>query len=79
MTKGGESVGGEGSAALVPEKIEVQPDAVDKAAPAARAAADRITQWFKRRPTAPHARAAAQLLRREAHEGEGGGEGRGDG
>ncbi len=54
-----------GAAALVPEGIEVRQDAVDKAAPAARAAADRITQWFKRRPTAPHARAAAALVRRD--------------
>jgi hypothetical protein len=55
----------EGSAALVPESIEVQAAAVDKAAPAARATADRITQWFKRGRSAPHARAAAALLRRE--------------
>jgi len=54
----------EGSAALVPESIEVQAAAVDKAAPAARATADRITQWFKRGRSAPHARAAAALLRR---------------
>jgi len=40
---------GEGSVALLPEPFEVRPEAVDKAAPAARAAAARISQAHRRR------------------------------
>lgn len=39
----------EGSATLLPEPFEVRKDAVDKAAPAARAAAARISQVYRRR------------------------------
>jgi hypothetical protein len=39
----------EGSATLLPEPFEVRKDAVDKAAPAARAAAARISQTWRRR------------------------------
>lgn len=39
----------EGSATLLPEPFEVRKDAVDKAAPAARAAAQRISQTWRRR------------------------------
>lgn len=35
--------------ALLPEPFEVRPEAVDKAAPAARAAAARISQAHRRR------------------------------
>ena len=38
-----------GSVALLPEPFEARKDAVDKAAPAARAAASRITQAHRRR------------------------------
>lgn len=38
----------EGNATLLPEPFEVRKDAVDKAAPAARAAAARISQAHKR-------------------------------
>lgn len=40
---------GEGSVALLPEPFEVSPEAVDKAAPAARAAAARLSQAHRRR------------------------------
>ena len=43
----------EGNATLLPEPFEVRKDAVDKAAPAARAAAARISQAHKRRPAEP--------------------------
>lgn len=39
----------EGSATLLPEPFEVRKEAVDKAAPAARAAAARISQAFRRK------------------------------
>lgn len=39
----------EGNATLLPEPFQVRKDAVDKAAPAARAAAARISQVYKRR------------------------------
>ena len=39
----------EGNATLLPEPFQVRKDAVDKAAPAARAAAARISQAYKRR------------------------------
>ncbi|MBL9105034.1 MAG: hypothetical protein JNL82_29080 [Myxococcales bacterium] len=39
----------EGSTTLLPEPFEVRKDAVDKAAPAARAAAARISQAYRRR------------------------------
>lgn len=42
----------EGSAVLLPEPFEVRPEAVDKAAPAARAAAARISQTYRRRAAA---------------------------
>ncbi len=42
-----------GSATLLPEPFEVSKEAVDKAAPAARAAATRITQAYKRRASGP--------------------------
>lgn len=41
-----------GSATLLPEPFEVRKDAVDKAAPAARAAAARISQTYRRRAAA---------------------------
>lgn len=43
-----------GSVALLPEAFEVRPDAVDKAAPAARAAAARISQVHRRRTGPAH-------------------------
>lgn len=42
-----------GSTTLLPEPFEVSKDAVDKAAPAARAAAERITQAYKRKVSGP--------------------------
>lgn len=42
----------EGSSILLPEPLEVRKEAVDKAAPAARAAAARISQVYRRRATA---------------------------
>ncbi|MCB9700475.1 MAG: hypothetical protein H6711_01135 [Myxococcales bacterium] len=61
----------EGSATLLPEPSEIRPEAADKASSAARAAADRITEWFRRNPTGPQTRAASKLVRREAEpEGE---------
>jgi len=42
----------EGPTTLLPEPFEVRQDAVDKAAPAARAAAARISQTYKRRAAA---------------------------
>ena len=42
----------EGSATLLPEPFEVRQDAVDKAAPAARAAAARVSQAYRRRAAA---------------------------
>lgn len=42
----------EGNATLLPEPFEVRQDAVDKAAPAARAAAARISQAYRRRAAA---------------------------
>jgi hypothetical protein len=41
-----------GSATLLPEPFEVRKDAVDKAAPAARAAAARVSQTYRRRAAA---------------------------
>ena len=43
----------EGSTTLLPEPFEVCKAAVDKAAPAARAAAERISQAHKRRLSGP--------------------------
>ena len=43
----------EGSSTLLPEPFEVRKDAVDKAAPAARAAAARISQVYRRNAEAP--------------------------
>lgn len=43
----------EGSTTLLPEPFEVRKEAVDKAAPAARAAAERISQAYKRRRSGP--------------------------
>lgn len=43
----------EGSTTLLPEPFEVRKDAVDKAAPAARAAAERISQAYRRRLSDP--------------------------
>lgn len=43
----------EGSTTLLPEPFEVRKEAVDKAAPAARAAAERISQAHKRRASGP--------------------------
>lgn len=43
----------EGSTTLLPEPFEVRKEAVDKAAPAARAAAERISQAHKRRLSGP--------------------------
>lgn len=60
----------EGAATLLPEESEIRSDAADKAAPAARAAADRITAWFLRNPSGPQARAASRLVRLEAREDE---------
>jgi len=42
----------EGASTLLPEPFEVRKDVVDKAAPAARAAAARISQVYRRRATA---------------------------
>lgn len=42
-----------GSTTLLPEPFEVRKEAVEKAAPAARAAAERISQVYKRRPPGP--------------------------
>ena len=42
----------EGSSTLLPEPFEVRKEAVEKAAPAARAAAARISQVYRRRATA---------------------------
>lgn len=42
----------EGSTTLLPEPFEVRKEAVDKAAPAARAAAARISQTYRRRAQA---------------------------
>ncbi len=47
----------EGSTTLLPEPFEVRKEAVDKAAPAARAAAERISQAYKRRRSGPAAAA----------------------
>jgi len=47
----------EGSTTLLPEPFEVRKDAVDKAAPAARAAAERISQAYKRSRSGPAAAA----------------------
>ena len=47
----------EGSTTLLPEPFEVRKDAVDKAAPAARAAAERISQPYKRGRSGPAAAA----------------------
>ena len=44
-----------GSTTLLPEPFEVRKEAVDKAAPAARAAAERISQVHKRRTAGPTA------------------------
>ncbi|HEY0134486.1 MAG TPA: hypothetical protein VGB85_10410 [Nannocystis sp.] len=43
----------EGSSTLLPEPFEVRKDAVEKAAPAARAAAARISQVYRRHAEAP--------------------------
>ena len=43
----------EGSTTLLPEPFEVRKEAVDKAAPAARAAAARISQVHRRRAPEP--------------------------
>lgn len=43
----------EGSTTLLPEPFEVRKEAVDKAAPAARAAAARISQVHRRRVSGP--------------------------
>lgn len=43
----------EGSTTLLPEPFEVRKEAVDKAAPAARAAAARISQVHRRRVPEP--------------------------
>jgi hypothetical protein len=43
----------EGSTTLLPEPFEVRKEAVDKAAPAARAAAERISQAYRRRVSGP--------------------------
>jgi hypothetical protein len=43
----------EGSTTLLPEPFEVRKEAVDKAAPAARAAAARISQVHRRRASGP--------------------------
>ena len=43
----------EGSTTLLPEPFEVRKDAVDRAAPAARAAATRISQANRRAVTPP--------------------------
>jgi len=45
----------EGSSTLLPEPFEVRKDAVEKAAPAARAAAARISQVYRRRASGPNA------------------------
>lgn len=42
----------DGSTTLLPEPFEVRKEAVDKAAPAARAAAARISQTYRRRAAA---------------------------
>lgn len=42
----------EGSATLLPEPLEILAEAVDKAAPAARAAAARVSQTYRRRAAA---------------------------
>ncbi|MEZ4453947.1 MAG: hypothetical protein R3B09_31105 [Nannocystaceae bacterium] len=59
-----------GSAALLPEASEIRREAAEQAAPAARAAADRITRWLRRGPSGPQVRAAAQLLRKTEDEPE---------
>ncbi len=43
----------DGSTTLLPEPFEVRKDAVDKAAPAARAAAARISQVYRRHASGP--------------------------
>ena len=45
----------DGASTLLPEPFEVRKDAVDRAAPAARAAAARISQAYPRPPSGPHA------------------------
>lgn len=59
-----------GSATLLPAASEIRREAAEQAAPAARAAADRITQWFRRHPTGPQARAASHLVRQAEVDGE---------
>lgn len=43
----------EGSTTLLPEPFDVRKEAVDKAAPAARAAAERISQAYQRSRSGP--------------------------
>ena len=43
----------EGSSTLLPEPFEVRKEAVEKAAPAARAAAARISQVYRRHAAVP--------------------------
>lgn len=43
----------DGASTLLPEPFEVRKDAVDKAAPAARAAAARVSQAYRRPPSGP--------------------------
>lgn len=67
-----------GSATLLPAASEIRREAAEQAAPAARAAADRITQWFRRHPTGPQARAASHLVRQAEVDREVDGEGDGE-